>query len=510
MSVLIASISTTQAVSRVPVVSRSREIAGLGALSLFALFFPLVTAPNGVLSQDLKFLVLLPGAGLLAALLLVHLLDNPGFARSVRDCQLGLAISVVLASYTFLLCGLSPAAIGLSCFAPWLVLASRQLWGETSRERRSVLMLAAGFVLMVVVSCFLSGRQYEAITGSLLLRTGLVTFLACLVVGFAACWLPRRRIEGIMVLKFLLVSGFVVGGVAWLQFFLPREMLPELFRPPVEDLRPYSFLGRPNWFGTYLLLVLPFAIHFMFRERFWRWRLLVALLHGSLLVCQTRGAWLAEGVMLGFILVAARPDRKRLIELAVLLLAVTALLLPLQDGRLLKRAGTMGLEAELAVNGSNSTGAGRFGFWKYGLKHLPEHALLGAGLDGYMSLADQGEQPPASKAHSIYLEYALTTGVIGLICYLVFLWKCFWTQAPRGFVWAFRAMLLAYLVQGFFIHDTIQTMPILWLLAGLVLGPLARANNQSKDGTARDSASDHWLVISEARAPLAPPRTTTV
>lgn len=46
-------------------------------------------------------------------------------------------------------------------------------------------------------------------------------------------------------------------------------------------------------------------------------------------------------------------------------------------------------------------------------------------------------------------------------------------------VFVLRGILLAYLIQGFFIHDTIQTWPLLWLLAGLALGPLARRGNES-------------------------------
>lgn len=283
----------------------------------------------------------------------------------------------------------------------------------------------------------------------------------------------RDHHQGVVVLKLLLFSGFITSALALAQFFLPRELTGAVFPPLLIDPRPFGTAGHPNWFGTYLVLLLPFAIHFLLKEWRWRWAVLVGLLHASLLVCQTRGAWLAEAVLIVFTVGIWRQDLKKLAGLFGILTLVTALLLPAHNWKILTRASSLAMEAELAASGSERAGSKRFGVWKYGLEHLPRYSLLGAGLDSFGALAEDGVEAPNSKAHSIYLEYALTTGIIGLLCYLGFLWRCFWTHAPPDFMWTFRTMLIAYLFQGIFIHDTVQTWPILWLLAGLCLGPLA-------------------------------------
>lgn len=474
MSVLVPSISSTQAVSRSTATTRIADLCGLGVLCFFAFTFPLANSATRMQSNAAKYYLLAAVAMVLCWVLWSELRRQGSLGLQVRQLRPGLLVGAVLTGYSFLLCGVSMEILLMAVTAPVLMLVFQFRLGQEEPARRTILWLVAGFSLLAVAACFFSLHQYTALTGHPYRRTGLSTFFACLLVFFGAFLLLRDRAQGMIALKLLLVSGFVASGVALVQFFMPRDLMVMVFPPLLDDPRPYGTLGHTNWFGTYLLLLLPFAIHFLFKERRWRWALLVGLLHGSLLICQTRGAWLAEGMLILLVAVIWRHDWKRLAELFAILVLVTAILLPAQDWKILKRASSLKTEAELAASGSSSAGTGRFAFWKYGLKYLPQYAVLGAGLDSFEEMAKEGEKAPISKAHSIYLDHALSVGIVGLALYLCFLWKCFWSHAPPGLGWAFRGMLVAYLIQGFFIHDTIQTWPLLWLLAGLSLGPLAR------------------------------------
>lgn len=93
--------------------------------------------------------------------------------------------------------------------------------------------------------------------------------------------------------------------------------------------------------------------------------------------------------------------------------------------------------------------------------------MLGSGLDTLPDIAPAGVTPPVDKAHSIYLEYAVTIGIPGLALYLAFLWMTFGKASKDPLTWTFHAMLITYLAQGIFIHDTIHTWPLVWTLAGL-------------------------------------------
>lgn len=455
---------------------------GVFTLWLFGFAFPLATGAQRIDANGFKYFTVAGVACALALLAIRTISASGSVVELTHRFRPGLILTAILAGYSLFLCGFALQVIIAAFFAPALILAFGQtndLLRTDNRRLRNLLWLAQAFAVLTIASCFLSEQQYAAILGHPYRHTGLSTFLACLIIFWSAMWFLRGARERNITLKLLLLSSVVAGGVAIVQFLLQYEWLLRIFPPLREDPRPYGTLGHPNWFGTYLLLLLPFAIHFMFKERRWYWRALVALLHASLLICQTRGAWLGEAMMLGFVAISLRREPKRIIELAGILAVVTVILLPVHNWKILKRADSLGREANLAVQGSSGAGTGRFGFWKYAVAHLPAHVFLGAGLDSFDAMADEGEHAPISKAHSIYLDHALSSGVIGLGILLTFLWKCFWKYPPAHLQLAFRGMLIAYLVQGLFIHDTIQTLPLLWMLAGLALSPLLKPTHDS-------------------------------
>ncbi|HET7626330.1 MAG TPA: O-antigen ligase family protein, partial [Verrucomicrobiae bacterium] len=181
----------------------------------------------------------------------------------------------------------------------------------------------------------------------------------------------------------------------------------------------------------------------------------------------TRGAWVATAVFIVFLFIARPEHRRNTMRLLVLMFFVTAFLAPWKHWQILKRADTLSTEAGKAIEGSSSTGSDRFKYWKYSLRELPRHAILGSGLDTLGEIAPAGTAAPVTKAHSIYLEYAVTIGIPGLLLYLAFLRGCV-RRLSRSFLhWTFRAIFITYFVQGIFIHDTIQTWPLIWFIAGI-------------------------------------------
>lgn len=471
-------------------VAHVEQQIGVCVLWLLAFAFPLLAGAQRIDGNDFKYFGV-AGVASCLAILIIRIVTISGALPAIASrFRAGLLLVAILAGYSFFLCGFALQVILAAFFAPVLILAfghTRMVCQAGNQKLQNALLFVSAFAILTIASCFLSQQQYSAIMGHPYRHTGLSTFLACLLIFWSAMWCLRDTRARNITLKLLLFSSIAACFVAIVQFLFQDEWLLRIFPPLREDPRPYGTLGHPNWFGTYLLLLLPFAIHFMFSERRWYWRAIVALLHASLLICQTRGAWLGEAAMFVFFAVIWRHDRKRIFELAAILTLVTAVLLPVHNWKIFKRADSLGREANLAVQGSSGAGTGRFGFWKYAVAHLPDHIFLGAGLDSFDAMANKGEIAPISKAHSIYLDNGLSSGLIGLAIFLALLWKCFWKHPPTPLQTAFRGMLIAYLVQGLFIHDTIQTLPLLWMLAGLAISPLLELNTPSPVETEPDS-----------------------
>lgn len=441
-------------------------------IGLIAFGYPLISSAERMAGNTLKYQCLATIASILGVQLFFHL-DISGLLRKPSPwIRSGMSLVAVLVVYTFLLCGVTVETLVISLLFPIVFLIFFKEVNQTEGLNKPILRLLLGYAAAVLIACYFTHHQYAAIVGHPYRHTGLSTLLSCLTLFWAAATLLAN--DGIRraMLSLLLASGALASAVALVQFFSQGDWVYRFFPQLREDPRAYGTLGHPNWFGTFLMLVIPFATHVLLKERRWIWRLLLAILHASLLVCQTRGAWLAETSLLAFTCFQYRRQPFLVLEVTCIITVVTALLLPVQNWKILTRADSLTREAAMAAAGSASAGTGRFGFWKYGLSHLPEHAVLGAGLDSFDAMATNGEPVPVDKAHSIYLDQGLSTGLIGLGCYLGFLWLCFWKHAPAEYSIAFRGLFVAYLVQGLFIHDTIQTWPLLWILAGMAVSPI--------------------------------------
>ena len=441
---------------------------GRTLLLVFAFCFPLATAFDRTESNQVKFYALSVFALMIGCLLFRPLWNRAAFL-SDKPARLLAVIWGILSVYAVSLLGATLQAVLFPGVFFVVVLAfacRRQL--ETILPRRTLILL--GLLVAVFFLCsFATTHQYTALGGSYYRKTGLVTLACCVLIFLATVLFLSDTAETERAVKWMLAGSFVITVIGLLQFFLQKGFMSELFKDLRTDPRSMGTIGHPNWFGTYLLLMFPFAVFRFFRDRRFVWGALCCLLYANILTAQTRGAWIGTAAFLAFLFFSRKEHRKDTLRLCALLVIVTAFLAPWNNWQILKRADTLTDEAGKAIEGSSAAGTGRFGFWKYAMKRLPAHAVLGSGPDTLAEITPEGEKAPVDKAHSVYLEYAVTIGIPGLLLYLAFLWKCTTPISASFLHWTFRGLLVAYLTQGLFIHDTIHTWPLVWFIAGLAV-----------------------------------------
>lgn len=128
--------------------------------------------------------------------------------------------------------------------------------------------------------------------------------------------------------------------------------------------------------------------------------------------------------------------------------------------------------------------------WKVAARGIREHPILGWGWENYRSVADVNfdaafgqfslYETRVDKPHNAYLEVLVTTGVVGLLSYLIliyFVFSVLW--GPRETAFFSRGMricllgsFVAYLIQNIFGFDTQMSLVyflfILWLAGDLL------------------------------------------
>lgn len=373
-------------------------LAGSGYLSLIALSLGaaavlLVFALDRV---DLTAIVLVGAALLIDWYQLVGL--------PLRYPLVAPLLSVVAAAIVFLV--QSPAR-------PWIPMPRLWLWG--------ILLALAAIPILRGVSISESIVYYVDV---------FLTPLFMYVLGTQwTCDVPRLRrlLDVFSAIAALVAAHTIVAGVTGV--FLLATPRQAAYLISVSDFtlvgsattRVGSFLGNPDWNGTFLAMMLFPPIGLLIYATSLRARLLylveAVLILSGLLFTYSTAAWLAAAIGLVILLLLIGRGRTRIYGavLAVVALGGLTVAFPSQVRLLTQHA--------LALKSVSL----RIGAWLTALRVIRAHPLggIGLGLNTYLQRAEPFRVPlqtrPLAHPHNAYLEIAALAGVPVLVFFLVIL-----------------------------------------------------------------------------------------
>jgi len=144
--------------------------------------------------------------------------------------------------------------------------------------------------------------------------------------------------------------------------------------------------------------------------------------------------------------------------------------------------------SSMVFTGNESFGSGRGYIWSRTLPLLSKHIILGSGADtfvfefpqyDYVAMTNYGFGAELiTKPHSLYLQMGVQTGVISLICFIVF-YCIYFVQSLLLYIRkkefsnidalgiAILVGTLSYMVSGISNDSSISVAPIFWLLMGV-------------------------------------------
>lgn len=407
--------------------------------------------------------------------------------------------------------------------AGWLLVAiltplSVNLWGSRPFDPAKLALLRVLVVLMAAgwLSGWLwRGRRWQALRGELAPRSLLAPVVAVAVVGVASTvvatnptlslWGSTERAAGLATLLAYVLLAVVTGanlrgneqarrllGVMALTAIplLLLGALQAVGRDPlglVSDARSpvYGTLGRSNFVGAYVALLMPLTLGMALATslraaRIGLW-ILAAAQVALIALTAARAAWVsaAAGLLLlaGGLLWLQRAAWRRWIAVAA--------------GVLLFGGGLAA--AWLLWQADGGSLAARRVIWLGVLRLIGERPLLGFGPDSlgvhFVRVFEpelvfyQGRQVFVDRAHNWLLDRAATQGVLGLLA-LCWLWAATlwsgWRAARRAgragreeralLLLCCVAALGGNLAGNLFSFDTAATAAAGWLLLGVIMG----------------------------------------
>jgi O-antigen ligase len=251
--------------------------------------------------------------------------------------------------------------------------------------------------------------------------------------------------------------------------------------------RPSGYVGDPNFFALSLLPLIPLAAYRARHEMqtFWRviaWLSIVAL-GTAIVMTYSRGAYLALAVVVAGLVWCGFVRARTLVAAGIVLL----LLLPVMPASYSGRFTSM-VSAATSILGSDtpephgtqdSSVDSRVGEVTSGLHMFLDHPILGVGLHNYPDHFQEYVRPLGTKwriprsPHSLYVEIAAETGLLGLASFGALVVCLFWwlrrvwsasSASPelRDMARALAVGLAAYLVASIFLHASYPRF--LWML----------------------------------------------
>lgn len=127
-------------------------------------------------------------------------------------------------------------------------------------------------------------------------------------------------------------------------------------------------------------------------------------------------------------------------------------------------------------NIADEFGTNRVYIWRHALSVFPQNPVIGSGPDTFAKVFPEDAQwhygERYDKAHNEYLQILICQGVLGLLCYLVFLGAIFGRSVRRAFrnplLMAVLAAFTGYSIQAFFNISVPIASQMLWAMAGIL------------------------------------------
>ncbi len=256
-------------------------------------------------------------------------------------------------------------------------------------------------------------------------------------------------------------------------------------------------LGNPAYTGTYLIFAIFYAAYLaneeISRRKKWLWLSLIVLFFIFLLLTQTRGALLGLGVAIIFGLfylffLLSKGKIKNIVLVTAILLIVLGFLgfhfrrsiniapfCPAESG------GNRILDVDFKTENFQT----RLLLWKESIKAFKERPILGWGPENFTVAFEKYYDPYFTtwydRAHNIFFDYLVMTGLLGLVSFLgifgVYFWQLFkFNKRPttgnlqqnndkqKSLVVGHRSLVgnallfalpIAYLIQGLVLFDVL-------------------------------------------------------
>jgi O-antigen ligase len=390
----------------------------------------------------------------------------------------------------------------------WLYILYKRKFQSLKPDKSdsTIVILLLLFLTLIELSTAFSPNKYTSVYGLIDRKEGLISYFCYFSVFlFSYRFIDKEKLN--KMIPGVAIVSMIVATYGILQHyqldFLPRNSAMRNYGGT------YTFFDNPNFFGSYLVLVLLITLPIYLMATNKKHQVLyfisLCLAFVALIFSNTRSGYV--GVFVGFcfitlfVIVKRKHLWKKWVALAVSMMVLLFLINMTEQDHYTQRINSVVTDSyKVATKQSTGhEGSSRFFIWKESLPLVKEYFWIGSGPDSFEFAFPNDEKTKAflggkvvDKAHNEYLQIAITLGVPALLIYLSFLTlilrRAF--QAVRIaeghekiLLYGLMATIIGYIVQAFFNISTVPVAPIFWSILGITLAKSSMVINNGKNQT---------------------------
>ncbi len=345
--------------------------------------------------------------------------------------------------------------------------------------KRKVTWLPAILLAVLYLASIFGLDFYNSFWSDFIRMEGLITYTH-LAAFFYLIILSFKKGDYLTYIKILAVSGLVASLYGLGQ----RAGVPFLAETGLD--RAAGTLGNAAFLASYLIFSSFFALYLIVKNEagkrwFWWVTLIVSLL--GILYSGTRGAILALIVTLLVYLVyylfIGENRRKKTYAGVFLGLLIVGGIAGYSVRENFRDSSISIVRRFANIGEGDATSESRLFVWKNTLSYIQDRPLLGYGVENFAQAYDNFYDPTYvqedwfDRTHNIYLDYAFSSGVVGLLIYLLIcgyiLWNLFKESKQSSEARILFFMFVAYMIQNFFVFDSVSTMIVFYFFIAYII-----------------------------------------
>lgn len=305
-------------------------------------------------------------------------------------------------------------------------------------------------------------------------------------------WKHNGRSEDIRkFIKLIVIIAILNSIYAILQIYTDFDFI---IRFSDDKRMAFGLCINPNFFGSLIVTVLSIVVcNFLMNKKSLKSEyLIIILLFISLINSQSTGPFITLILLILFLIIFLYIKKslvlKKLLVLCLILITTYTSIYCINKYVYKSSKCEMCSINETIKNGGN----GRIGIWKNSLGIVKDNFLVGVGFDNFylaypnakidssISFTITGDTVEKSEfkqyyiidnAHNVYLHTLTTTGIIGLIPYLLLCLLTFikGLKSNDKLMFILLSGFVAYSIQAFANISVIEVAPIYFIIIGLIL-----------------------------------------